>query len=397
MAPLRVNPDLEFVNSVIAAGGESLKKCFQCATCSVACGLSPEQRPFPRKEMIWAQWGLKDKLLANPDVWLCHQCNDCSTKCPRGAKPGDVLAAVREQGIIEYATPKFLARWLSKPSFFPILFLIPIVLLGLAILIKEPLGRMLHPGFELFNSLLGLKEHVSHGMEYANLFPHWLLIGFFTFLTTLAILLGVVGIIRFWQDMAKADTRLGLIKQKQSLIGSIIKTISEIITHSKFSGCAATKTRRLSHLGVFYGFVGLIIVTLWAILVLYVFQGPYPFAMAHPMKIFGNVSGLAIIIGIIAMISTRLTNKDESGKSTNFDWSFVWIILIVSITGFLTQFLRFAEMQTLGYVIYYIHLVFVFFLLVYFPYSKFAHILYRTTAMVYAEHTGRNNAQIEQK
>ena len=41
------------------------------------------------------------------------------------------------------------------------------------------------------------------------------------------------------------------------------------------------------------------------------------------------------------------------------------------------------------HVVYFIHLVFAFALLIYLPYSKFAHVLYRTAAMILAVQYGR--------
>jgi len=114
-----VQPDFTFSEEIASSGGEDLRKCYQCATCSVVCELSPEDRPFPRKEMIWAQWGLKDRLLADPDVWVCHNCNDCSVHCPRGARPGDVLAAIRRKIVSHYSFPAFSTGGQTVLPFYP--------------------------------------------------------------------------------------------------------------------------------------------------------------------------------------------------------------------------------------------------------------------------------------
>ena len=105
-----IDADLKFVEGVMKAGGQDLNKCYQCSTCTVACPLTPEGAPFPRKEMINAQWGIKDKLIKSMDPWLCFHCNDCSEQCPREAKPGDVMAAIRNMIIANVAVPSFLGK-----------------------------------------------------------------------------------------------------------------------------------------------------------------------------------------------------------------------------------------------------------------------------------------------
>ena len=51
---MNIQPDLEFIRYLKGVGGDTLKKCYQCATCSVVCPLSKDKKPFPRKEMIWS-------------------------------------------------------------------------------------------------------------------------------------------------------------------------------------------------------------------------------------------------------------------------------------------------------------------------------------------------------
>ena len=124
-AAVRIEPDVDFIRVLSKESSNTFKLCMQCGTCSVTCGISPDRAPFPRKEMAWATWGLKDRLIGDPDVWFCHQCNDCSTRCPRGARPGDVLASIRQEIIEHFSFPRFLGRWVRRPQFVPLLLAIP--------------------------------------------------------------------------------------------------------------------------------------------------------------------------------------------------------------------------------------------------------------------------------
>ena len=390
-----VKPDGEFLHSILDEGGEDLKKCFQCATCSVVCELSTGRKPFPRKEMIWAQWGLKDRLMADPDVWQCHQCNDCSTQCPRGARPGDVLAAVRKQSVQHYAVPQFLSSWVNNTKRFPLMLLVPVVLLAVALGLRGPVEKLLPFG-------------EPHGF-YAGFFPHWLIIGFYSFFTGLVTLVAVAGVLRFWQAMKAADESSGTYAPKLGIVSSVINTLKSIFVHDKFGKCTDNASRRLSHLFAFYGFTALFVVTAWAAFDLHVmpFLGIdsfYPFGLLHPIKILANAGCVVLIYGCVKALSDRKNREAESGAGISFDMIFLWLLLIVAVTGLCTEILRFIAdpgehsagaggPQYAAFGVYFIHLVFVFGLLVYLPYSKFSHIVYRTTALVYAEHSGRNEVE----
>ncbi len=144
-----VSPDVGFVRELQKLGGDSLKKCFQCATCGVVCPLAADKKPFPRKEMIWAQWGLKDKLVADVDIWACHQCGDCSTYCPRGARPGDVLAALRAYSFRNYAFPKFMGTLVGDSKSLPVILAIPLVII---LLVLSAIGHLSIPSGEVVYS-----------------------------------------------------------------------------------------------------------------------------------------------------------------------------------------------------------------------------------------------------
>jgi quinone-modifying oxidoreductase subunit QmoC len=369
MAEQVLKPDLDFVKGVIAAGGDSLKKCYQCATCSVVCNVTPDEKPFPRKEMIWAQWGLKEKFQGNPDVWLCHQCNDCTVYCPRGAKPGEVLGAIRKQSIQQYASPGALSCIVNSKKFMPLLFLAPAILFFIVLSIWGTL-------------------HVPEGdVVFSNLFPIFSIQAMFIPALAFGVIIGALGVKKFWADMKQAaGVTTGDLK------GSIIETAKEFLGHQKFKLCDVSKDRFTSHFLVFYSFVSLAIATTFGVLYIDIFHIESPFELfgkGWPVKLFGLIGAVGLFVGVLLMMSNRMKNAEKVGIGSYFDWMLLTVIGVVMLSGILAWLTRLAGAAAIAYPIYFIHLVFVFSLFIYLPYSKLAHMFYRSAALCFLKYSGR--------
>ena len=225
-----INPDTRFIREVMSWGGKELKKCMQCGACSVVCELAPQDSTFPRKQMFEAQWGLKEKLVGDPAIWLCHNCGDCSTHCPRNARPGDVFGALRQAAIGYFAWPRFVGNIVSRPGAFLLLLIIPALLLW-AVALPNPHFRP------------------ASKAEFADMFPiPWLEALFFA-ASGFVLLAFSIGLTRFIRALKGSGWVIAW--------AGITTVLLEILAHTRFSKCSENGNRRWGHLLALWGFVGL--------------------------------------------------------------------------------------------------------------------------------------------
>lgn len=349
---LRIQPDTGFITYLRKESGADLSACMQCGNCTAICDLSPTEEPYPRKEMIWAAWGMKDLLMKDPDIWLCHQCGDCTAACPRGVKPGEVLAAVRKYVYMKTSRPAFLGKWMSKPVFLPVLILIPALIIA---------GIL---------SLAGTFSIPDGPVDYSAFFPHaWLNVSF-SVITLSFYLANLISMGSYLQSIENPKGRETTRKWQ---------VVREILSHQKFRKCSENKTKSVAHLLVFYGFISLLLVTMIAVIL--VFLGKYPLSIWHPVKILGNLAGLSLALGLLIMIIQRLGSNSKISAGSYIDWFFLISLFLLALSGGFVEWARFAD-WSIAYHLYFVHLLLVWMVIMYLPYTKFGHVILRTMVLL---------------
>lgn len=402
----RVQPDLEFIKELQAIGGDSLKKCYQCATCSVVCPISPANNPFQRKEMVWAQWGLKDKLLNNVDIWLCHNCGTCSDLCPRGAKPGDLLAALRNKAYQNLTGPSFLAKWMTSAKYLPMLIGIPALLYLLIWVIQA--GR-LGTAFPTTDD-----GRIVYGLLFPGDYTIDPIFGAVVLAVAFAFFKGIKNLIASFEP---AGSVVYIGEERPHWAKVLMDVIfGEILPHKKFTECGADRSdRKLGHMALLFGFIALGIVT--SVVAVGHWGGAFvgglmgggepgagaiakmlyglgelthtPMSQGNAIKILANIGAILLLVGLAFLTIRRLNQDDKKTSSSFYDWYLLGVIWAVALTGIFSQLLRLADLKYLAYPTYYLHLVAVFMLFAYLPWSKLGHLVYRTAAITYARYMGR--------
>lgn len=390
-----VEPDLEFIRYVKKAGGDTLKKCYQCATCSVVCPLSQDKKPFPRREMLLAQWGMKDELLSDANVMLCHQCGDCNTYCPRDAKPGNVLGAIRAYAYTHYGFPQGLARMVSDSKNLPLIIGLPAALVLFVWYLSG--GMHLPKGAIDFGQFFG--EGHFLGFTKTVLIIDALMLPAFLF----AIFAAYKGVSAMWCKMSTQVDGGGAFRPSvvQFVTDFLWPSVTEIVRHTRFKKCTTNAARATGHMPLVLAFIGLFIVTNYGFVRKDIF-GMFnpalhgPLSLMDPFKILANISAVAMIVGLFILWSNRKKDEAATGATATFyDWFLIYEIAAVGITGIAAESTRLAGMVVPAYLSYYLHLVSVFMLFLYMPYTKFAHMVYRTFAMAFEKYRESNFVKID--
>ena len=87
-------------------GGEALRDCIQCGTCSGACPMSVHMDLTPRRVIALTRAGLERDVLESATPWLCASCYECQVRCPRDIKVTEVMYALKRRAIEKGLYPK---------------------------------------------------------------------------------------------------------------------------------------------------------------------------------------------------------------------------------------------------------------------------------------------------
>ena len=346
-----------------------MQVCNACRYCEGFCAVFPA---MTRR----LEFGPADvHYLAN----LCHNCGACLHAC-QYAPPHEfainvpqAMAKVRGQTYHDYAWPAPLGRLYQRNG----LVLSMALALGLALFLVLAVA--------IKGGLAGLGSVVPAGGNFYDLFPHNLMVGLFAPVFLFAVLALGLGVRRFWREVSPATSGAPLSSAATAEATDAVLRL-KYLDGGHGEGChnaddAYTLSRRRFHHLTFYGFLLCFAATSVATLYHYLLGLQAPYDLPSLPKLLGAVGGVMLMAGTAGLGWLNLRRHPLHGDAAQkpMDLGFIALLFLIAASGLALWLARGSSSMAL---LLCLHLGAVMALFATLPYSKFAHGIFRTAALL---------------
>ena len=350
----------------IVHGEHVMTVCNACRYCEQFCPVFPAME----NRLTFAAADLA--YLAN----LCHNCGECLYACQYapphefGINVPRTMAEIRAKSYEAYCWPAFLVERLqaSQPG-------------------DRPRSRRRTDRGDGRRRSDRQRRCVPRPVgpgDFYGVLSHDIMVALFGGVFLFVVAAIGVGVVRFWRDMRRGDTHI-------LTAADLTRALRDVMTlrhlHASGVDCTSaeeerTPLRRWFHHCTFYGFLLCFASTSVAALyhVVFGWLAPYPYGSLPVL--LGIAGGAGLLIGPAGLLMLRGRRDPALGdpKQRGLDESFIALLFVTSLTGFLLLALRERAIMSAVLVV---HLGAVLALFVTLPYGKFVHGIYRTAALIH--------------
>lgn len=89
----------DFIHQVERQSGQQVSRCYQCGNCSASCNYTYVYDYPANQIMRLIQLGQQDIVLRSRSIWLCANCQACTTRCPCNIDVARVMEALRVMSV----------------------------------------------------------------------------------------------------------------------------------------------------------------------------------------------------------------------------------------------------------------------------------------------------------
>jgi ferredoxin len=371
--------DPSLLSEVRKYGVFNARGCFACGSCTIDCDLASDAASFPRRSMQSVVLGLKDSVHQSLDPWLCHDCGDCSTTCPREAKPRESMQTLRRYLTAQYDWTGLSRRICRSPAW-EIAALSSVAVFVLALIVLYHL-YVEHVEISVLRS-------TSMGMEH--------MFGRITYFTVAVFLIPAFFMASHVARMLSLTMRHGPNEAipLKFYVAEARTIFLEMVTQERILKCPASmqKRRWTMHWCLAFGCSLMFVIKFFF---LRWFQTDKIYPLYNPQRWLGYLAAAGLLVGSLDILIER-TRKAGLREAI-----LPVLLLLTALSGMTVHVLRYVGLGLGAHYAYAVHLMIaVPMLLVEVPFGSSSHMLYRPLALYFAavkERALESQAVMEEK